>query len=114
MVTVKENERTIVRAGLVENKESDEIELYCHSQAKEKKEKSIKGHFSQRFEEELTKAHEALSKKGGTKRYEKVIERIGRLKEKYKRVAHRYEITIKRDKEARNAIAIDWRQKEID
>ena len=111
MVTVRENDYTVVRAGLISSKENDEIELYCHSTEKEKKEKSIKSLFQQRFEEELGKVQRALSQKNGTKRYEKVIERIGRLKEKYKRIAHRYGITIARDPETNKATAIKWQQK---
>jgi len=69
---------------------------------------------SNRFEEELIKAQSALSKKNGTKRYEKVIERIGRLKERFKRVAHRYEVTIKKDPETNKAKAINWHLKETE
>lgn len=112
MITVKEDKDTIVRAGIINGEGSDEIELYCHSTGKEKKENGIKNSFSQRFEEELEKAQLALSKKGGTKRYEKVIERIGRLKERFNRVAHRYKITIKKDSKTNNVVAIDWYQKE--
>lgn len=114
MVTVKEDKQVIVRAAIVENKETDEIELYCHSTGKEKKEKAIKSLFSQRLEEELEKAREALFKKSGTKRYEKVIERIGRLKERFKRIAHRYEITITKDAKTNKAIAINWEQKKTE
>lgn len=68
MVTVKENNHTIVQAGMVKDEEKGEIELYCHSTGKEKKEKGMKSLFSRRFEEELEKANQALFKKGGTKR----------------------------------------------
>jgi transposase len=37
-----------------------------------------------------------LTQKNKTKRYEKVIERVGRLKEKYNRVSSFYEVTVKR------------------
>ncbi|MDI6704587.1 MAG: IS1634 family transposase [bacterium] len=114
MITVKEDKHTIVQVALVENKESDEIELYCHSTGKEKKEKGIKSLFAKRFEEELEKAHQALFKKSGTKRYDKVVERIGRLKERFRRIAHRYEITIKKDPKTNKATSIDYHQKEQD
>ena len=38
--------------------------------------------FRERFETELAKAKESLTKKGGKKSYEKVIERVGRAMEK--------------------------------
>jgi transposase len=114
LVTVKKDDTTLVQAALVKNEDTDEIELYCHSKGKEKKEKGIKTLFQNRFEEELIKAQSALSKKNGTKRYEKVIERIGRLKERFKRVAHRYEVTIKKDPETNKAKAINWHLKETE
>jgi len=46
MVPVKQDEKTkaiLVQAGLVSNKETDEMELYCHSVDKEKKEKKASG-----------------------------------------------------------------------
>ena len=112
MITVKEDDNTFVQAALVKNEDNDEVELYCHSKGKEKKEKGIKSLFQQRFEEELKKTQAALSKKNGTKHYEKVIEKIGRLKEKFKRVAHRYEVIIKKDRETNKAVTISWHLKE--
>lgn len=116
MVTVKEgkDKEPIVQVGLVKAEDSEEFEAYCHSTSKEKKEEGIKSLFTQRFEEELKKVHEALSTKGGTKRYEKVIERVGRLKERYKKVACRYEIAIKKDADTNKATFIQWQEKDID
>lgn len=111
MVTVKEDDRTndiFVQAGLYKNQDTDELELYCHSIDKEKKEESIKTKFQQRLEAELIKARNALNLPNGTKRYDKVIERIGRLKEKYKLVSHYYEITVEKDAETDKAKDIYW------
>ena len=115
MVTVKEDEKTgkpIVQVGLLKEEGKDEVEAYCHSVSKQKKEDGIKGLFHQRLEEELKKAHEALLTKNGTKQYEKVIERIGRLKERYKRVASTYEVKITKDDKTGKAISVEWHQKE--
>lgn len=114
MVTVKKDDNTFVQVALVKNEETDEIELYCHSKGKEKKEQGIKSLFQQRFEEELIKTRSALSKKNGTKRYEKVIEKIGRLKERFKRVAHCYEVVVKKDPETNKAKDINWHLKETE
>ena len=89
----------------------DEVELVCHSTGKEEREKGIRNLFQERFEEELQKVKRALSKKNGIKRYEKVVEKVGRLKEKFKRIAHRYEIIVKKD-EKNKVTAITWHQKE--
>jgi transposase len=117
MVAVKEDDKTntvFVKAGLVKNRETGELELYCHSIDKEKKEESIKTKFQERLEAELLKARNALRLRNGTKRYDKVVERIGRLKEKYKLVSHTYKITIEKDTEMDKAKNITWSLKKIE
>ena len=108
LVTLKEKNNTLVKGAIIKNEDTDEVELYCHSTGREKKEKSIRSAFEQRFEEELKKAHEALFKKNGIKQYDKVMERIGRLKERFRRISHRYDIGVKKDTETNKAIAITW------
>jgi transposase len=117
MVTVKEddkNKAVLVQAGVVENRQTDELELYCRSIDKEKKEESIKNKFQQRFEAELLTARNALDLKNGTKRYEKVVERIGRLKEKYKLVSHRYQVSVEKDSKTEKAKNIIWSRKKVE
>ena len=113
MVTVKEDEERIVKAALVRHDETGEIRLVCHSTGKQEKERDIRNLFQQRFDLELQKLQAALSRKNGTKRYEKVMEKIGRLKEKFKRIAHRYDITVEKDEKNR-VTAISWHQKETE
>jgi len=68
--------------------------LWVKSHAKQLKENSMNGLLSQRFEEGIQNINEGVSKKGGTKKLNKVHERIGRLKQKYPSVNKYYEITI--------------------
>jgi len=117
MIAVKEDDKTntvFVQAGLAKNQETDELELYCHSIDKEKKEESIKNKFQQRFEDELHKARNALNLRNGTKRYDKVVERIGRLKERFKLVSHRYNVSIEKDTETDKAKNITWSRKKTE
>jgi transposase len=117
MVTVKEDDKSkavLVQAGVIKNSQTDELELYCRSIDKEKKEESIKNKFQQRFEAELLTARNALDLKNGTKRYEKVVERIGRLKEKYKLVSHRYQVKVEKDSKAGRAKNITWKLKKVE
>jgi len=114
MVTVREDKHRLIRAALVNNPAAGEIELYCHSSAKAIKEEGIRNRFEKRFEEELAKTQAALSKKHGTKRYEKVVEKIGRLKERFKRVARRFEIEIAWDEKTNLATKIAWGRREQD
>jgi len=114
MVPVKEDDTrntAFVHAGLATNQETGERELYCYSSDKETKEEAIKTTFQQRFESELTEARNALSLRGGTKDYEKVLERIGRLKERYRVVSHLYTVTVDKDAETGRAKEITWSRK---
>jgi len=111
MVTVKEDKQSLVRAVLKSDEKTKEVEVWCHSIQKEKKEEGIKNLFRQRFEEGLKKIEAGLTKKNGIKVYEKVIERIGRLKERYSRTARHFEIAVqKNDKD--QVTSISWSLKE--
>jgi len=74
--------------------EENEVYLYCQSEAKQSKEKSMQGRWVQQFEEQLAKVAQSIHKKGCTKNYQKVCERVGRLREKYPRISHYYAITV--------------------
>lgn len=71
----------------------NEIFVLCHSEAKEQKEGGIIQRRQNKFEKELDKIQEGLHQSGKLKKYEKVLEKIGRLKEKYK-VGQLYDIKI--------------------
>src|SRR5690606_1595656 len=72
-------------------------------------EAGMKSLFEKRFEEELQKIKNALSKKGGIKRVDKVHQRIGRAKKMYPSVHYRYIITVTNDEKNKNVIDIKWR-----
>jgi transposase len=117
MIAVKKDDTTntvFVQAGLAKSKETDELELYCHSIEKERKEESITTKFQQRFEAELQKARNALHFRNGTKRYDKVVERIGRLKERFKLVSHHYNVSIEKATETDKAKNITWSRKKTE
>jgi transposase len=84
--------------------------MYVQSDAKGKKEKSMDDKLSRFFEQQLQAVKDALSKKGGTKKVEKVWERIGRVKQKNARVSPRYLVNV----EQAEGIATDvtWSRKE--
>jgi transposase len=83
--------------------------MYVQSDAKRKKEASMAGKLAGRFEEELQGIRAALSKKGGTKKFEKVWERIGRAKQKHKRASGRYQVTVEQSKGT--ATDIKWERR---
>ncbi|OQC58140.1 MAG: Transposase DDE domain protein [Bacteroidetes bacterium ADurb.Bin012] len=113
LIKVRENSHRVVSAAARMNN-GGEMEVYCHSTAKEIKEQEIRNRFERRFEDNLKSVCKALQKKYGTKRYEKVLEKIGRLKERYRRVANRYNISIDKDDKSGNATDIKWSMKQKD
>src|SRR3989338_10307217 len=92
LITVKKDKHNKVEVEFV--KAGSENILYCKSLAKAQKEQAMKSLFQERFEEGLKQVRQALKKKGGTKKYEKVLERIGRLKERYSLIGHYYHIQV--------------------
>ena len=111
LITVKQDVGNTVTAGLVNNKDNDEVELYCHSEAKEAKAKEIRTKLTQRYETELDKLHAGLSKEKSVKSYAKILQRLGRLAEKYKTIHMLYTITATPDSEKQNVIEITWERK---
>ena len=89
------DEKTQLRVKLVKTKK--ESYLLCHSEAKEAKEKAILDRRLKKFEEGLNGINKGLKKKRTHKKYDKIIERIGRLKEKYG-VGSLYDIEVKQQK----------------
>jgi transposase len=107
---IREDGDLTIRAQRVVNADTGEVELYCHSSQREKKEQGIAELFAKRFEAALAKLAEGLHKKGAVKRYDKVLERLGRLREKYARAAQYYDVTVEHDESTAKAIAITWQR----
>lgn len=100
----------LVKAALIKSEDdSEEKWLYCESEAKAAVALEMKQSFKKRFEDELKKLSEGLSKPKGRKKYLKVVERIGRLKEKHKRISGCYEVNAMASEDGATAIAIEWK-----
>jgi hypothetical protein len=89
------DQKTRLNVKLVKTRK--ESYLLCHSQAKEAKEKAILERRLKKFEEGLNGINNGLKKKRSHKKYDQIIERIGRLKEKYG-VGSLYDIDVKHEK----------------
>ncbi len=68
--------------------------LWVKSHAKALKENSMNGLLAQRFEEGIQNINAGINSKGGTKKLNKVHQRIGRLKQKYPSVHKYYDIRV--------------------
>jgi transposase len=111
-MTVKSAPGQQVKVQRVVNPDTDEVELYCHSELREKKEQAMQDRVAERFEAALQALSDGLHKKGTTKRYEKVLERLGRMKEKYARAAQHYDITVTADPDSDKASSLTWQRLE--
>ncbi len=89
-----------------------EIELYCRSRAREAKEEAMFAKSNERFLEALEYLTKGLSLPRRTKKYEKVLEKIGRLKEHYAYAAQHYTIEVSKDPKGPNATQIQYHKKE--
>jgi transposase len=107
-VLIKDLPNQQIRVQRICNEQTGEVELYCHSQAREEKERAMHSQFAERFEAALQSLADGLPKKGATKQYDKVLQRIGRLKEKYAPAAQYYAITVTKDDASGKANAIQW------
>jgi transposase len=106
--TVKEERNNRVRVAQKPDQETGEVLIYCHSESRMEKEKGIRSLKQIRLEEDLKLVAAALTKKGGVKSYNKVLERIGRLKERHRTVAKHYNIKVESDESRSKAIEISW------
>jgi len=74
--------------------EDDELYLLCKSSGRRQKDIGIRGRQEKLFLEALESAREGLTKKGCTKIYEKILERVGRVRQKYPKASKLYKIKV--------------------
>jgi len=97
----------LMRVSSTDEEDKDNY-LWVKSKAKALKENSMNGLLSQRFEEGIQSINEGIHKKGGTKKLNKVHQRLGRLKEKYPSVHRYYDIKVTDDgKETATSISCE-------
>jgi transposase len=85
-----------------------EIKLACWSEQRAMKDQSINESFRAKYEQELNKISDGLQKPRFTKKRDVIHERIGRLKEKCKRVSTHYQIDLKVDEASGLVTALTW------
>lgn len=82
--------------------------LYCHSPAREQKDRAIDAAKTAGFEAVLTKLQAGLSKPRGTTEVAKIMERLGRAKQRYSRAAQHYQVEVSKDNSGTKVLAITW------
>jgi len=101
------SEQTI-RIQRVISEDGREVRLYCRSDQRQAKEDAMTARFAKRFEDGLRKIAEGLRKPRGTKQRDKVMERIGRLKEKSRGIGQHYRITLIPDEPGAKVTDLTW------
>lgn len=86
--------------------QDDEIYVHCVSEGKTQKEQAMIAKARAGIEKSLDHLRDGLSIKGRMKKYDKVLQRIGRLRNQYRRVSQAYDIHVKDN--AKNAVQISW------
>jgi transposase len=104
LVEIKSGKDGAIKARLLDGE--DEVILYCESEARARKEESMKTRFQQHFEAGLETIASSLKKKYGRKSYGRVMERVGRLRERYPTLARFYNIEV--SEETGLATQIKW------
>ena len=110
-VTIYDNRKKIIKVQLISNPTDTDTYLHVHSEQKEIKERSMQDQFNLRFEEELKNISESIYKKNGRKKYDKILERIGRIKERYPSGNKNYVIEVLHENDI--VTQINWQRKQI-
>ncbi len=98
-VTVYDTLHRAITLAEVAHEDGGDYYLRVNSPAKALTERSMNEQWRERFETEMKKAREALTKKGGTKNYDKVVERVGRAMGRYPSVSKYYLVEYERSSE---------------
>ena len=89
-------------------KEGKEVRLYCHSSRREAKEAAMVRRFAARYEAGLQKIVAGLHKPRAEKRRDKILERIGRLKEKSRGASQHYTVNLVLDATGKRVTGLTW------
>ena len=90
-----------------------EVRLYCYSEERAKKEEGIARRLAERFESELRKLHEGLSRPRTRKGLDSVWQRIGRIRERCRGAGQHYTVDVVADPHSAKAVAVTWKHKPL-
>lgn len=116
MRLIKEDKEKGVKIEVKRYEQPGAVYIVVKSEQKRLKEASMMGRVEQLLLDRLQYYKSGLGKKYHVKKYPRVVEMIGRLKEKYSRVAQLYDITVIPEngnrKDTGNAVDIRWKRKQ--
>lgn len=93
-----------------------EVRLQCYSVARAHKENAMVERFANAFEVGLQKLSDGLQKPRGEKRHQKIMERIGRLKQKSRGASQHYQIELLTDASGKQVMVtqLSWTKVAVD
>ncbi len=94
MNVIKEDEKRGIKIEVKRHESAEEIHLLCRSTKRIGKESGIRSRQENIFLERLQYIKDGLKSKNRTKVYEKILERIGKLKGKYPKAAKLYDVKV--------------------
>jgi transposase len=103
-----------IKIQRVTSDDGKEVRLYCHSQMRQEKESAMTSRFMQSFEAGLAKLAAGLDKPRGEKSHDKILEKIGRLKEKSHGIARHYQIVLTPDDSGKKMLSLSWEKTPVD
>lgn len=107
-VMIRDEGDYFITGTLTKDLETGDTLLQCFSNQRHKKEQCIKTSSQKAFEAKLESLKEGLLKVKGTKSYQAILRSIGRLHQKYPRLAKSYTIEVKPSKDGSQAEIIEW------
>jgi len=109
VVTVLDSRKREITLREVQTEPDGDYLLEITSPNKALTEASMNKMLLDRFQIEMQKINEAIKRKGGVKNYEKVIQRVGRVIERYPTIAKYHEFSYIQDKEKPSQMAeVKW------
>ena len=107
--TLKTRSGHEARVWKLSHEHENEAHLCIWSQARQEKDEAILAKKRERFESDLADLHNGLSKPRCIKKYDKVLQKLGRLQERYALVSRHYDITVKKAPDGKVS-AVTWKR----
>ena len=95
------------------SEDGKELLLHCHSPSRQIKEEAMLEQSSQRFEAGLQQIKDGLQKPHGEKRHDRLLERVGRLKQKSRGASQHYTIDLVTEDSGKIVTAITWQKARV-
>lgn len=113
-VVVQDVKKQEITLREVHTNPNEDYYLEITSPSKAMTEASMNRQWRERFETEMQKINDAIGKKGGTKRYEKVVERVGRAMGRYPSISRFYSISyVQNEEKPVEMLRVDWAIKDL-